>query len=93
LLYSGRVETMAPRRDYFGGVLRLIRPLCYTDEKDLRRFARAKNFPPPPSDCPQSDHSRRKMARDLIAQAERGCQGARTNLLRAGLKGNQTAQS
>ena len=52
LLYSGQVETMTPQRDYFEGMLRLIRPLCYTAEKELRRFARANSdFPPPPPEC------------------------------------------
>lgn len=88
LLYHGRVETMSPRRDYFDGVLRLVRPLCYLAESDVRRFARACGFPPPPEDCPQSDHSKRKLARDLLKQAEKGCKDARINLLRAGLKGS-----
>ena len=92
LLYHGKVETMAPRREYFDGALRLIRPLCYTAESDLRRFARANAFPAPPSDCPQSDKSRRKLARDLLKQAEQGCQDARVNLLRAGLKGNEESE-
>jgi tRNA(Ile)-lysidine synthase TilS/MesJ len=90
LLYHGKVETMAPRRDFFDGALRLVRPLCYLPEGDVRRFARACPFPPPPPDCPQSNHSRRQAARDLLAQASRGCPSARINLLRAGLKGNLT---
>jgi tRNA 2-thiocytidine biosynthesis protein TtcA len=107
LLYHGKVETMAPRREYFDGALRLVRPLCYTAEGDLRRFARAcsqqgddsqqadtsqhaaRAFPPPPPTCPQSDHSRRQLARDLLRQAQRACPAAKTNLLRAGLKGNE----
>jgi tRNA 2-thiocytidine biosynthesis protein TtcA len=87
LLYHGKVETMAPRREYFDGLIRLVRPLCYLAEKDIRRFARASAFPPPPPDCPRSDVSRRKLAKDLLQQAEQGCPSARTNLLRAGLKG------
>ncbi len=87
LLFHGKVETMAPRREYFGGALRLVRPLCYLAERDVRRFARACTFPPPPPDCPHSEKSRRKLARDLINQASLGCQDARTNLLRAGLAG------
>lgn len=93
LLYNGRVETMAPVREYFGGVMRVIRPLCYTAESDVRRFARVNDFPPPPPICPQSDLSRRKLVRDLIRQAERGCQDARINLLRAGLAGLESSQS
>ncbi len=92
LLYHGKVETMAPRREYFDGELRLVRPLCYLAERDLRRFARASAFPPPPPDCPQSDHSRRKLARDLLAQVEKHCQDARVNLLRAGLRGNMSSE-
>ena len=69
LLCYGRVETMAPRREFFDGQLRLVRPLCYTPEKDLRRLARACGFPPPPPPCPVSEHSQRKLAADLLKQA------------------------
>lgn len=86
LLYHGRAETMAPRREYFDGAIRLVRPLCYTAESDVRRFARVSGFPPPPPDCPQSAHSRRKLARDLLRQVQHACPDARTNLLRAGLR-------
>lgn len=86
LFSGGRVETMAPRRDYFAGALRLIRPLCYTPESELRRFARACSFPPPPDVCPASNDSRRRLAADLLRQAEQDFPHARANLLRAGLQ-------
>jgi len=90
LLFGARPETMAPRRDYFDGELRLIRPLCYTREKDIRRFARANlDFPPPPPQCPLSDDTRRLRAEELIRQAEVWAKDARKNLLRAGLRGNE----
>jgi tRNA 2-thiocytidine biosynthesis protein TtcA len=92
LFYHGKVETMAPRREYFDGALRLVRPLCYLAEADLRRFARACAFPPPPPNCPQSDYSRRQLARDVLKQVQRACPSARINLLRAGLKGNEESQ-
>lgn len=85
LLVSGRAETMAPRRDYFDGALRLVRPLCYVPEKEIRRFARANDFPPAPADCPRSDHSRRRVAANLLKQAEQISPNARANLLKAGL--------
>ena len=86
LLCYGRVETMAPRRHFFDGQLRLVRPLCYTPENDLHRFARTCGFPMPPPTCPVSAHSQRKLAADLLKQACRTNPAARTNLLRAGLK-------
>jgi len=90
LLFGARSETMAPRRDYFDGELRLIRPLCYTREKAIRRFARANpDFPPPPPNCPLSDETRRLRAEELIQQAEVWAKDARKNLLRAGLRGNE----
>jgi tRNA 2-thiocytidine biosynthesis protein TtcA len=90
LFFSGQVETMAPRRDYFDGELRLIRPLCYTLEKDIRRFARANpDFPPEPPACPRSGETRRQRAEELIYKAEKWAKNARVNLLRAGLKGNE----
>lgn len=85
LLASGKVETMAPRREYFDGALRLIRPLCYVAERDIRRFARACAFPSPPEECPRSHESRRRVAADLLHLAEREFQNTRINLLRAGL--------
>lgn len=86
MIYNGACETMAPRRDYFDGLLRVIRPLCYVPEGDLRRFARACQFPAPPPACPQSEHSRRRLAADLLRLAGQAAPAARTNLLRAGLK-------
>jgi tRNA(Ile)-lysidine synthase TilS/MesJ len=63
--------------------------MAYLDEKDIRRFARANHFPPPPPECPRSDHTRRKRVADLIRAAEKWSQDVRINLLRAGLRGNQ----
>jgi tRNA 2-thiocytidine biosynthesis protein TtcA len=90
LLAGGKVETMAPRRDYFDGALRLIRPLCYVPEKEIRRFSRACAFPPSPEDCPRSQESRRRVAAELVQLAEREFPSARTNLLRAGLRSSDT---
>jgi tRNA 2-thiocytidine biosynthesis protein TtcA len=86
LLFHGSVETMSPHRIYFDGKIRIIRPLCYTAEKDIRRFAKESRFPPPPPNCSRSEHSRRKLVADLIRQVEPDCKNAKINLLRAGLR-------
>ena len=86
LLYNGVAETMAPCREFFDGQIRAIRPLCYIPETDLRRYARACDFPSAPPACPQAETSRRRLAADLLRQALRASPAARTNLLRAGIK-------
>lgn len=90
LLFHGVVETMAPRRGYFNGALRLIRPLCYVPEKELRRFAQATEFPPPPERCPRSHESQRQVTAGLLRQAQQYNRRARVNLLRAGLRSYDT---
>jgi tRNA 2-thiocytidine biosynthesis protein TtcA len=85
LIFHGRVETMAPVRNYFDGRLRLIRPLFETPEKDLTRFAQACGFPSSPPECPQGRHSQRELVRELLRRAQKANPRARTNLLRAGL--------
>ena len=89
LISSGKVETMAPIATYFEGQFKLIRPLCYLFEPEIRRFSVVSEHPSAPPKCPQSAHTRRKQVAEIIQQAEPWCRQIRTNLLRAGLKGIQ----
>lgn len=94
LLFHGRVETMAPVRDYFEGRIRLIRPLCYIPEAELARLARADALPPPPPACPQADHSQRAVAKGLLRATGRHYRQVRANLVRAGLDyGGRTSET
>lgn len=90
LIYSGKVETMAPKVEYFNGTFHVIRPICYLNEKAIKRFSNANSFPPPPPGCPQSEQSHRQRVEEMIRHAEKWCKNIRTNLLRAGLKGNES---
>jgi tRNA 2-thiocytidine biosynthesis protein TtcA len=86
LLYGGDVRALAPCADYFEGHFRLIRPLIYVPETDLKRFARASSFPPPPPTCPRSDNSRRRRVAEMLKLLGRDyLTQARPNLIRAGL--------
>lgn len=87
LFYGGVVRTLSPCDDYFGGVLRVIRPLFYVPESDLARFAEASGFPPPPPPCPRKDDSRRRLVAEMLKLLGRDyLTQVRTNLIRAGLK-------
>lgn len=85
LLYGGSPRGLAPVAAYFDGRFRLIRPLLYTPEAELRRFARASGFPPPPPLCPQAGNSRRARIAEMLRLLGRDYGQARANLLRAGI--------
>lgn len=83
LFASGRLETMAYKRVYFGGKFSVIRPLAYIRENDLVRFARACEFPIMISDCPMAPLSARKSASELMRQISHDFRGASFNIVRA----------
>ncbi len=87
LFYSGRLETMAFRRDYFGGKLSVIRPLAYLREHELVRFAKACEFPVVESGCPLAPTSKRKAASDLMRQISKEFRGANINIIKAACEG------
>jgi tRNA 2-thiocytidine biosynthesis protein TtcA len=83
LFYCGRLESMEPRVEFFGGKMTVIRPLIYVPKEELTRFAQASSFLPPPPRCPNSLASRRTQMQAILRELERDHRGARSNLLRA----------
>jgi len=69
LFYSGRLETMAPRIEFFDGKIVLIRPLIYTEERQLERLDRVLNLPPLTEDCPLKNTSRRAWIKEWLHQS------------------------
>jgi tRNA 2-thiocytidine biosynthesis protein TtcA len=89
LFLHGRLETMAFRRDYFGGRFALIRPLAYVRENDLARFANACEFPVVESGCPMAATSRRKAAMGLMKQISHEFRSANANIVKAAIVGDE----
>jgi len=87
LLYGGNTVSLAPRAAYFGGRFCMIRPLIYTPESELARFARLCGFPPPPPACARSASSNRRRVSEMLKLLGRDyLTQARQNLIRAGLR-------
>jgi len=87
LLWQGRCEGLAPRREFFGGVVTVIRPLLLVDEADLARACRLYGFPALTCSCPQAERSRRETAARMLAWArENGARDVAANLLNVSLK-------
>lgn len=85
LVFHGKVETLHPTRQFFGGQLLLIRPLIYLPEKKIARFAQACDLPLLTIPCPYSQQSRRALMKDIIHILEREYPKVKINLFRAGL--------
>jgi len=79
LLFTGRLETMAPRVSFFDGTVTLIRPLIYVGEKRLAYYARVAGYPEMPV-CPQAESSQRAHIQRVL----RGF-GPRQKMIRANL--------
>jgi len=82
LLFTGRLETMAPRVQFFQDAVTIIRPLIYVPEKKLARYGRAAGFPTPPP-CPQGLTSKRAQIKSLLRHFGRDQKQIRANLWRA----------
>jgi tRNA(Ile)-lysidine synthase TilS/MesJ len=84
MVYGGRPDTLEPRRDFFSGRLTAIRPLIYTTEKEIVRYARAQGwtFPLELSCSREQTNRRRHFERFLAAFKDRERAQIRANLWR-----------
>jgi len=83
LFYQGRLETMEPKVEFFGGLITVIRPLVYVPEKEIVRFARACDFPLKTRECPIGRNSKRAKMREILREIEKDCPEVKINLFRA----------
>lgn len=81
LMFSGRLETMAPRVEFFDGAITVIRPLIYLPEKELVRYAQAADYPEL-TPCPFGQDSKRGKIEGFLRQLGREQEQVRTNLWR-----------
>ncbi|MCG6908658.1 MAG: tRNA 2-thiocytidine(32) synthetase TtcA [Deltaproteobacteria bacterium] len=83
MCYAGEISTMQPSQSFFQGRFRIIRPLAYTDEDSISRFARSMNFPEFVNPCPSSERSRRREVKMMLKKLYRSNKKIRGNLFRS----------
>jgi tRNA 2-thiocytidine biosynthesis protein TtcA len=85
LLYKGEISAMNPNQEMFKGKLTIIRPLCYTEEKVIKKFAKESGFPQQLCQCPFGRDSKRKYIKDFIREAEKNTPGLniKTNIFKS----------
>lgn len=83
LLFQGEFAAMNPRQELFGGKIVIIRPLCYVEEENMKKFAVESGFPSQVCRCPNADTSKRRMMKKFISQVEKACPYVKTNIFRS----------
>lgn len=91
LFYEGRIGCFQPVTDLSRTGIRMIRPLLYTPEKEIRAFAAKERLPVVKSPCPADGNTRRAEIEQLVRDLERENRGLRYRIFgamqRAGLDG------
>ncbi|MDD5428059.1 MAG: ATP-binding protein [Candidatus Omnitrophica bacterium] len=83
MFYKGEFAAMNPRQELFGGKITIIRPLCYVEEENTRRFAKEAKFPSQVCACPNSETSKRRKMKNIIKDLGRDCVSVKTNIFRS----------
>ena len=91
LFYEGRIGCFQPVTDLSRTGVRMIRPMLYVPEKEVRAFAARENLPVVKSPCPADGNTRRATVAQLVKDLERENKGLRYRIFgamqRAGLDG------
>jgi tRNA 2-thiocytidine biosynthesis protein TtcA len=83
LLYGGKIHTFAPVKFLDRSSITLIRPLIYTEEKEIKRFIRQSGIEPMPKCCPMDGYSKREDMKNLITNFRKEIPRIDSNLLGA----------
>jgi len=83
MFFQGEISTMCPKQELFKGKIVIIRPLAYTEEELIRRFAKNLDFPHHRCSCPNSVTSKRTKMEHIIKELEKICPEVRTNIFRS----------
>ena len=91
LLYGGRIHTFSPVSFQDRSGITVIRPLLFTEEKDIIRFIKKENIVPMHKCCPMDGHSKRENMKILISTFKNDIPNIKANLFgaikRSGIKG------
>ncbi len=81
LFFEGRLSTFEPVTYLDGSEVSIIRPLIYTEEKNIRAYA--KDFPILHNPCPADKHTNRQFIKELLASVKKDIPFAKSRILTA----------
>ena len=71
---------MNPRQELFEGKVIIIRPLCYVEERTIRRFARENGFIKDDGRRLKMRATNRMYLKNFIKEMEKRCPGVKSNI-------------
>jgi tRNA 2-thiocytidine biosynthesis protein TtcA len=83
ICFAGEISTMLPVQPMFGGAFKIIRPLAYTDQAEIRHFAHQRELPVFANPCPSAANSRRRQVKTLLENLYASNSKIKGNLFRA----------
>ena len=83
LFFEGRIGCFQPVTYLSRVDLRVIRPLLYTPEKEVRAFAASVELPVVESACPANENTQRESMKQLLSSLERQHKGLRHRIFHA----------
>ena len=87
LFFEGRIGCFSPVTYLSRVDLRVIRPLLYCPEKEIRAFAATTELPVVKSACPADENTERESMKRLLASLERENRGLRHRIFGAMQRG------
>ena len=87
LFFEGRIGCFSPVTHLSRVGLKLIRPMLYMPEKDVRYFARKAELPVVKSTCPADGNTQREEMKQLLAELDRKHDGLRYRIFGAMQRG------
>ncbi len=87
LFFEGRIGCFSPVTYLSRVDLRVIRPLLYCPEKEIRAFAAATELPVVASACPADENTERESMKQLLATLEKQHRGLRHRIFGAMQRG------
>jgi len=82
-LYEGRFHTFSPVTYLDKKELYLIRPLIYTEEKEIKGFVKANNIIPIKNTCPVNGKTKRQYIKELLCNMTKENADAKENIFGA----------
>jgi tRNA 2-thiocytidine biosynthesis protein TtcA len=83
MCYAGEISTMLPLQPFFRGEFTVIRPLAFSDEEMIRRFAKDMAFPEFINPCPSAAASKRAEIKGMLNTLYRSNRKIKGNIFRA----------